>query len=511
MISRIAAGLAFATVVASGATRQGLFVDRSGSMKPYYVSGLIGDLGRTVEGIVAEDGAPVRFAFSTTVIPITRLAQLDTLPYGSSTYLDRVLDKSETDKLQIVWLVTDNVQDTPGDQASGNTEVFYARLRGEGVSRVTIFPVPQPPGHGGIVVYALLRDEAVRESYDRQTGAFAGRVGQVLHTEALRMKPLDRETVEVSFLRAGIAAKGGIKTYQTGMPVRERIEIRFRSRFEHLEIAGGAIKVVEGAAKFDSASLLVPERREISITPTVVQRLGAGDETEQIYIVDVDLGKIALKKDLSSLWKAAFGKSSEEARLKLEFLIEVPQKNFQLRKQFLAKYHADTLAEANATGKVYAVNRLPGLMSELVTDVRVSSPVVFRVAYPWWPALVFIVIACLAGGVLFLAVRTLPQLMPSKNRAWKVRAETEGGTALDCSYENGTVTVQRDLVGSVAKDAFQPADGVSLDDRSARVPISQNTRLKVAAPRRTFYLIFEEENKKAGSGATPVAPTIRRR
>src|ERR1017187_969886 len=174
-------------------------------------------------------------------------------------------------------------------------------------------------------------------------------------------------------------------------------------------------------------SLLMPERRAISITPRVVQRLGAGDETEQVYVVDVDLGKIALKKDVASLWKAAFGKSSEEALLNLQFLIEVPQKNFHLRKQFLQEYHAGTLAEARATGKVYAVDQLPSLMSDLV--------------------------------------RTTP---------------------------------------------FPPAAAVSLDNRATSAALSHGLRLKVATPRRAFYLIFED-NKTAVTAAKTAAPQLRRR
>jgi hypothetical protein len=509
MILRTAAVLLLASAATLAATRQGIFLDRSGSMKPYYQDGLIVDLGQSLVKTIQDDGQPTLFAFGTTVVPITQISNIEALPFGESTYLDRVLDRAVSDKLQIVWMVTDNVEDTPGAPEAGNTEVFYRRLRGEAVQRVTIFPVRQAPGRGGIVVYALVMDESGREAYDREISNFGSRIGQALHTEPLRMKPLDRDTVDISFLRAG-GPNGGTKTYSTGQPVQERIEIRFKSRFDHLEIAGGSIKVVENSAKFDSQSLLVPERRAITITPTIVQRLGAGDETEQVYIVDVDLGKIALKKDVASLWKAAFGKSSEEALLNLQFLIEVPQKNFHLRKQFLQQYHAGSLAEAKATGKVYAVDQLPSLMSDLVTEIRVSSPVVFRVEYPWWPASIWILLAAVIISVLVLLVRAVPRMMPSRSRLWTVRAETEAKTPLDCSLEKATITVQRDVIGSIVNNAFQPAAGVSLDNRATSAAISHGLRMKVATPRRAFYLIFED-SKTAVSAATAAAPQLRRR
>jgi hypothetical protein len=470
---------------------------------------LIVDLGRSLVKTIQDDGQPTLFAFGTSVAPIAQISNIEALPFGESTYLDKVLDRAASDKLQIVWMVTDNVEDTPGAPEAGNTEVFYRRLRGEAVQRVTIFPVRQAPGRGGIVVYALLMDEAVREAYDREISNFGSRIGQALHTEPLRMKPLDRDTVEISFLRAG-GPTGGTKVYSTGQAVQEHIEIRFKSRFDHLEIAGGSIKVVENAAKFDSQSLLVPERRAIAITPRVVQRLGAGDETEQVYIVDVDLGKIALKKDLASLWKAAFGKSSEEALLNLQFLIEVPQKNFHLRKQFLQQYHAGSLAEAKASGKVYAVDQLPSLMSDLVTEIRVNSPVVFRVQYPWWPALVWILLAAAAVALIVLIIRVIPGLIPSHSRPWSVHAETEAKTALDSSCENGTITVQRDVVGSIVNNAFQPAAGVSLEDRAVSAALRHGLRLKLTTSRRAFYLVFE--NQKAGvSAAAAATPQPRRR
>lgn len=509
VIFRTAAVLLLASAVALAATRQGLFLDRSGSMKPHYQDGLIVDLGKSLLKTIQDDGQPTLFAFGSAVTPIAQISNIEAIPFEQSTYLDQVLDKAVSGGFQIVWMVTDNVEDTPGAPEAGNTEVFYRRLRGEAVRRVTIFPIRQTPGTGGVVVYALLFDDAGREAYDRQISSFGSRVGQALRTEALHMKPLDRDTIEISFLHAG-APNGGTKTYSTGQPVQEHIEIRFKSRFDHIEIAGGSIKVVESAAKFDSQSLLVPERRVVSITPRVVQRLGAGDGTEQVYVVDVDLGKIALKKDVASLWKAAFGKSSEDALLNLQFLIEVPQKNFHLRKQFLQEYHAGTFAEARATGKVYAVDQLPSLMSDLVTEIRVNSPVVFRVEYPWWPALVWILLAAIIIGLLVLLIRVVPRMIPSRSRPWSVRAETEAKTPLECSLENATITVQRDVIGSIVNNAFQLGTGVSLDNRATSAALSHGLRLKVATPRRAFYLIFED-NKTAVTAAKPAAPQLRRR
>jgi hypothetical protein len=140
---RTAVVLLLASVAVSAATRQGLFLDRSGSMKPYYGDGLIVDLAQSLVKTIQDDGQPALFAFGTSVAPIAKISNIEALPFSESTYLDKVLDRAASDKLQIVWMVTDNVEDTPGAPEAGNTEVFYRRLRGEAVQRVTIFPVRQ--------------------------------------------------------------------------------------------------------------------------------------------------------------------------------------------------------------------------------------------------------------------------------------------------------------------------------------------------------------------------------
>jgi hypothetical protein len=497
-------------IAALPAVNQGLFIDRSGSMKPYYQEDLVPELSRSVTKILSEEGSPLLFAFGTVVTPLQDLRAIEAMPFSGSTYLDRVLDKAEAAKLAIAWMITDNVQDTPGAAEAGNTEVFYRRLRSDAVRRVTIFPIRQPPGHPGIVVYALLLDDAIQDVYAHEVGAFASSVGQTLKTEALRMKPLDRDTVQVSFVRADVGPRGGAKIFSAGKPIFEHLEIRFKSRFEHLEIQGGTIKVVESTPQFDSESLLRPERRKIDITPRQVQHLGAGDETEQVYAVDIDLGSVSLKKDLASIWKAAWGKSGEDAVLNLQFLIEVPQKDFHLRKQFLNQYHAASLQEAKATGKVYAVDQLPGLMTELVTEVRVKSPVVFRVEYPWWPALLWLALGAALVAIAVLAARSAMRLVRPRARDWNVRAETEAKTPLDCAVHGERVSVQHDWVGLIRNNGFEPAQGFTLDSRAARADLTPGLRLKVVSSRRAIYLIFEDKQPAVGSAAA-AAPQLKRR
>ena len=227
----------------------------------------------------------------------------------------------------------------------------------------------QQPGRPGLVIYALLLDKADLEVYEAGAAAFRSRSGATFKTTALRMKPLDRDTVEISFIRSNVNNKTSLVTYETGKPIQEKLEVKFKSRFDHIEIADSEIAVTKGQPQFDSKTLVYPERRKIDISPKRVTKLGAGDETAQVYVVNVDLGKLKLKNDLGSLWAAAWSRSSEDAQVDLAFEIIVPQKNFRLRDSFQREYQAATLAEAKQTGKVYLIDQLPSLMSGDVTRV----------------------------------------------------------------------------------------------------------------------------------------------
>jgi hypothetical protein len=507
-MSRCFLGLLLLLTPLRSEVRQALFLDRSGSMRPYYQDGLVLDLARALSGVLRAEGGITAFAFSNDVTPLQSVDQVVNVPFGNFTYLDRALDSAVSSKMSLAWLITDNVQDERGAAEAGNTEVFYSRLRSDAVKRVTIFPLRQPAGRRGLVVYALLLDENASTAFERGLAEFRRRAAGLVQTEPLRMKPLDEDTVQVSFVRTGSGPKGSTAVYSTGKPVHERLEIRFKSRFDHLEISEGSIRVAEAQARFDSDSLLVPERRIISISPRIVKKLAAGDETEQIYSVDIDLGKLRLKRDLVSLWRAAWGRSVEEATLRLEFLIDVPQRNFRLRPQFLKTYHAASSQEAQATGKVYGLDQLPSLMSEQVTSVRVVSPIVFRVRYPWWPSIFWIAILLAASGTAVLAARVLKRIPLMARRDWAVQAETEAGVPLECTVDQAKVLVQRDLIGFVDRNAFTPAAGARLENGAPAAQIQPGMRLKVMTPRRVIVLRFEDKKARA---RTAVAYQPRRR
>jgi hypothetical protein len=483
-------------------------------MKSYYQEGVLDQIATPLEGALSVQGEYREYAFSSEVTPAKNLDQIKAMPYGALTYLDKVIDASAKDGLAVVWIITDNIEDT-GSTEAGNTERFYEKLRGDSVQRVTIFPLRVSPGKPGLVVYALLLDPALGESYERGIADFRTKARGVLHTDALRMKPLERDTVQVSFYKAPVSSRGSEKTYETGVPIKETVEIRFKSKFDHLQIIDSAIKVTESRPRFQEGSLLTPERRSVDVTPNRVRSLGPGDETEQVYTVTIDLGQLSLRKSPAAWWRAAWGKPTEEARLDVQFVIEVPQENFRLRPRFLAEFSARTVPEARATGKAYAIDRLPTLMSGKLTRIQVESPLLFRVKYPAWPAVMWICLFLVGGAAIVGLILLIRRLMPTFERNWSVSAEGPGGYPLQAKVDQKVVYVEGDRIGRIEKNQFWPENGLQLEKGVDRLRIETGVRMHARATRREFDLIFSEEQGQVSGasnarGKEPETPVRRR-
>jgi len=494
--------------------KSAVLIDRSGSMKPYYLDRVVRQLSDTLlEALRAQSDDVAVYAFSEQAQRAKALEDIEQLPFGGSTMLDKALDRAVQDGAEVVWMITDNIQDPPGSTEAGDTEQFYKKLRSDAIEKVTIFPLRQPAGHPGLVIYALLKKDGDSDLYERALAGFHSRAAGILHTDALRMKPLDRDTVGISWVRANVNPRTSLITYDTGKPVREIIEIKFKSKFDHIEITDSSISVVEREASFGKDSLVYPERQKIDISPRTVARLGPGDETEQVYTIDVDLGKLKLRNDLVSLWKAAWVRSSEDATLQLSFVIQVPQKNFRLRPKFLQEFHAGTVQEAKDTGKVYAVDKLPSLMSEAMTAVQVTSPVVFRVRYPSYPTFIWLAIFALAALIVigvFVGLKRGVGVVTRKS--WDVEAKTQAGVSLDASVEkNGNVLVQRDMVGRVEHDDFVSAAGARIvQPAGAQVRLSDGLEVTVEVSRRLVVVRFKAK-RSATATTTPSAAIPPRR
>jgi hypothetical protein len=454
--------LAALSAAAAWGQGQAVLVDRSGSVKAYYDSGLFPEVGGKILSSL-DSSRPVRiYGFGTEVTPVADLRALGQVPYGANTHLDRALERAIRDRHVIAWMITDNIQDRPQDPTAGNTAVFYQTLRGDAVQKVVIFPFLQPAGLSGLAVYALLLAPEADAAFESGVRAFLEQTRSRYRTEALRMKPLGRDTVEVVLSDAG----GKRPVFDEGKPLRQVVEMRFRSRFEHLRIVDSRIRPVQVTPTFGPGSLLEPEKREVEIRPDRVTALGPQEETGQVFRVDIDLGKVRLKRDLASVMKAAWGgKSGEDVTLKVPLAIEVPQENFRFRDNFLQVYHAPTLEAAKASGKVYGIGQLPILLSDAATSVVTEVPCSFRVNYPWWPSVAAVAALLLALLLLAGAAYGLVKMLRGggRKKQWRVEAFSEFNIPLEASVDGeGRILVRGDELGSIRGNKFEPAGDVQV-------------------------------------------------
>lgn len=467
-----------------------LLLDRSGSMQSYYQSGLIAELGHRIEGVMqTRKVTPIRIGAFNNRVEI--FSDVSKVTVGGSTYLDAAVDYSIDNHYSLLWLVTDNIMHHSGEE-EGQTGAFYDRLKTDAVARVVIFPLKQEEGkgHAGIIVYALLLSEDAADSFKAETEEFARLTS---NTVLLPMKPLDRETIETIFVEN---RSRKIPTYTDGSVVKEDLEIRFKSKFDHLKIVDADITSPRVAPEFSKNSLLNFEKDQVTITPTKIAELGPRGETIQDYKVSVDLGRIKLKHDLPSLFRAALRDPNEEISLDLAFSIQVPKEKFQFTDDFLRNYSADTTEKAKAEGKIFALGELPLLVAENKTSIDVPHKPKIHVQYPAWLFLIFpgIPIAVLAGAILagVYVWRRLKRLANQQPR-WtiEVRVPPQAKGRLKGSWVVVSVGDKQNRLGQLKGTKFVPGAGVTPKEQQT---IKEDLPVNLKMRKQDFSLIFRRSS-----------------
>jgi len=493
---------ALVLAAAPGFCQTALLMDHSGSVRPYYDSGLFAALGQEVAAAAGETGAVQIFGFDASARLVPSLdALMKDRKLGANTFLDRAVQEAINRHCEIAWMITDNIQDDPHDPEAGNTAAFYAILRGDAVRRVVVLPLLQPAGQSGIAIYAMLLSDSADGAFETQIRTISGRLRGHYQVEALRMKPLNRDTVDVQI--QGMSGGQQPPTFDEGKDLTVSVEVRFKSRFEHLKIVDSHIQPVRVTPEFAPESLLQAERREITVKPDRVTALDPRGETAQVYRVDVNLGRVRLKKDLKSLFQAAWGgKSVETVSLKVPLVIEVPQRNFRFRDSFIDQYHAPSIVAAKLSGKVYALETLPVLLSDAQTNVTTEIPVSFKVKYPWYPVIItlglILLMLAAAAGMVWAILRLAGSLKPTKK--WSVTATSEYGQPLAATIrEDHALLVEGDLAGQIQGNSFVPTAGAEFIDCDGR--IAPGTPMAMKIGRRTAVLKFSE------AAAATAAPT----
>jgi hypothetical protein len=488
----------FLTTIAQGQA-QIVLLDRSGSMKPYYENGLVATLNETISRVMRDQSThpSTLAAFNNHVEIVSRLSDISVT---GPTHLDAAIDYAISHDYSLVWLVTDNIMHRVGEE-EGQTRDFYERLKADVVRRVVVFPLRQKPGTNtaGIIVYALLLSSSEGDLFKRQTEDFAHRRKE---TVLLPMKPLDRDTIETLFAETGKSQKP--KTvYSDGSVIKETMELRFKSKFEHLTIQDADIINPRVAPEFSENSLLDFEKDEVTITPTKISELGPHNETVQKYKVDVDLGRIRLRRDFKSLWRAALRNPNEEIYLDLSFSIRVPKENFQFTEAFRTTYSAETTDQAKTEGKIFALDQLPLLVAENQTAIDVPHKPKLQVRYPSWLFLIFpgipIVVAALLIGVFILALRMVTRAT-KKRFKWTVEVQSpaQGKGKLQGRWVVVNFDGRQNRLGQFKGESFVPATGVSPRERQT---IKDGFPVSLTFRKQDYTIIFRRSSSNGTTKA----------
>jgi hypothetical protein len=503
---RVAALLLLIPFCSAAGQTNALLVDTSKSMRPYYDAGLMKELNNLIYEVLQPKGGIALYGFSTGVSEASGIDALSHPELGDWTYLDRAIDFALGGHYGTAWLVTDNVQSQSSDPEAANTASFYQKLRSPQIRKIIVFPLRQTPGRAGLMVYALELAPESDAAFTSQVSEFRSRTSDKYHTQLLQMKPLDSNTVELNFVKgnAGNTIKS-TKEYKVGQNINEEFQANFKSKFEHLKIADAKVEVPSAKPIFSESSLLTSEKREIDIDPKRVVSLDPQSESET-YAVKVDLGTISLKRDPASLWKAAWGKNYEEITLDLLFVVRVGQEGFKFKDSFIRDYSAATPEAAKASGKIYGMDQLPILLSDVNTAISARNSVGFKVRYGWGPAVIWFVVFSLVGLVLFglvvIARRSLGSL--KSGTIWKVTAATVQGVPLRSECDGERVSVQGDSVGTVEKGKFfVSTPGVKLDGGAERARIQQGVPLKIEWKERLILLTFQQAEGQQTQGGPP--------
>lgn len=480
--------IALCLFISSRAFCQGqlLLIDRSGSMKPYYEQSLVSELGTRIVALMqAHSLGPVQVGAFNDHVEI--VPDVNSIVVGGATYMDTAFDYAVEHHYSLVWMITDNIMHRSGEE-EGRTRVFYDRLKGEAVGRLVIFPLKQSQGgHPGLMVYAMLMSPAAKQAFEEETKDFQRQTkGSVL----LPMKPLDRDTIDATFADASIEKNGPV--YTDGSVIQRTVEVRFKSRFEHLRIVDADIVNPRVSPEFSKNSLLRFEKTDVKITPEKIIELGPGNETVQVYRVSIDLGQIQLKHDPISLWRAALRNPNEEISLDLSFAIKVPKENFQFTDTFLRDYGAETTESAKAEGKIYDLRELPLLVAENRTSIDVPNSPKIRVRYPSWLFLIFPGIP-IAAILILIAVTIyiwrVAKRLARRRPKWivDVQRPPQSDGKIRSGWVIVTVDGRENRLGQIKGTRFVPAPTVKPKEPIAikeGMPISLNLRA------RDYMLIF---------------------
>jgi hypothetical protein len=420
-----------------------IVADSSGSMAGFYNTGAIKMLVINLQKILGganiylfSDSGPQRVNKADALTSINRDTRLDLAFQG---FLNN------TDRPDVVWLITDNIQDrTETPYIDANTKEFYDILRQEDFQKILIMPcfldfngkvfVNQEgrqfsanyTGKKGLVIYGILMNKATKmpikkgakiqeDPRKKQFSSLAERFASTLtgyESKLLLAKPLDKATFDLQPVgqipnnekpNVTLTDKGTFfgKGFKEGHKIPIVFYIKLLSKFDDL-IVSGKINASVANNRFTSVGF-----RDASVACDIYPEkvnVDPGKTTEAIYKVTINLNKVRMKLDPVSILRAAFsGKpGTVEGVTRLE--VQVPREGFRFTNEVLNAYNTDDIEDYQ---RIYGMGSLINYMPADITTIPIEYKMVLAVSYPHWPLVVVIILALAFIFIIYLAIRII--------------------------------------------------------------------------------------------------------
>ena len=445
-----------------------ILVDSSGSMAGFYNTGsvrmLVLNLQRTLGSAslyLFSDREPRAISGVDDLQCISRDTRIDLAFQG-------VPGRPDT-----LWLITDNVQDrseTPRVDAS--TEEFYEILRHDDVVKIYIMPcfldfdgklylnrddqqyTYEYTGRKGLLVYGILLNSAYIKQFEELAKQFE-RTVMGYESKLLLAKPLDKETLDIK--PAGQVAgneppnvrldeKGNFfgKGFKEGKKIRVIFYVKLLSKFEDLIVSGKInASVVDGCFKsvgFKDAPVgctIYPE--EVEIAPK--------ETSTTVYKITINLNKVEIKKNPVSILRAALSGKPGRAEGIVRLEVQVPGKGFRFTNDILRSYNADDIRDYK---RIFGMGSLINYMPAEVTRIPIEYNVVLAVDYPYWPAILVILLVAAIIGAVYLIYRSF-SLMQGDRLGIACGGREEAVVSLSPVFGKYNISIEGDTYASICK------------------------------------------------------------
>lgn len=423
--------------------KHAIVVDSSGSMAGFYNTGSVKTLVVELQKILGgtkiylfSDKGPELVGKADSLRSVNRDTRIDLAIEG--------LVKDPKTSPDVIWLITDNVQDrTETPYVDATVSDFYGLLRQDTFNRIFIIPcyldfngkvylnreghqyAEQYSGKKGLILYAILINGSYRKQFDDLCNRLLGALSQY-QPKLLLAKPLDKETFDiriadpptgnepanVRFTEKGIFYGKGFKE---GSSIPLVFYIKLLSKFEDLIVSGKvSVEVVNNRL---TGKVFRDTKVSCRIFPERV-RVAPKKLSEEVYKVNINVDKVKIKRDPISILRAGLSGKPGLIKGRIRIKVSIPREGFRFTDDVLMQYNTQDILDFR---RIFGMGFLINYMPVDVTDIPVEYDIILAINYPYWPLMVIVSFA-----IAFIAIIVVTYRVVSASERFAI---SEGGRA----------------------------------------------------------------------------------